>query len=147
MSAGGTNVTSPRRGRSRLGRGAAEGAALRVLLLAAVAYCGWKFIPPLKERWTIKQRLESHVHRAPRNAHRAKITNDLYADLEERGIDMDTVEIGFDYDATVSGPRTTPLFKWIEVSVDFAPQVVHVGGSVTPLEFNLVEKKIFDDDW
>ena len=140
-------MSAPERPFGRPRRGATEGDALRVLLLMVVAYCGWKFIPPVKDRWTIERRLESHVKRASRNAHRSKITNDLYADLEHRGIDMDVVEIMFDYDATMPGPRSSPLFKWVEVSVDFSPQVVHVGGSVTPLEFNLVEKKIFDDDW
>lgn len=140
-------MSPPTRVCGRPRRGAAEGTALRVLLIAAAAYCGWKFIPPVKDRWTIEQRLESHVKRASRNAHRAKITNDLYSDLEDRGIDMDAVEIRLDYDATMVGPRTSPLFKWVEVSVTFSPQVLHVGGSVTALEFNLVEKKIFDDDW
>lgn len=147
MTWSGANGGAPAGLRGRPRRGAGEGGALRLLLLVAVAYGAWKFLPPIKDRWTIEQRLESHVQRASRNAHRAKITQDLYADLEQRGIDMDAVDIRFDYDATMAGPRSKPLFKWVEVSVDFSPRIVHLGGPVTPLEFNLVEKKIFDDDW
>lgn len=121
---------------------------LFIVLLVAVAYCGWKFVPPLKTRWDIDQATKGYVEKIGRNTREAEISGKLYDQLDTAGVDLDDVEIDVDFDATKPAGRiSAPVMRWVEVTVRYRPVVRHIGGATTKFEFNLSRRKVFDDSW
>lgn len=121
---------------------------LWVILVAALAYGGWKFGPPLMARFEIDQATKSYVSKINRNKRQAEIASALYDQLDSDGFNLDDIEITVDYDANKSAGRiSAPVLRWVEIQVEYAPVVRHITGHTTELQFSFSRTKVWDDTW
>lgn len=119
-----------------------------VLVVAALAYCGWKFVPPLKQRWTVDRVTDAYMDGLARTHREIEVAEGLYSALEQAGIDLDTVEVSVEVDEVKGRLTSSPLLNAAEVVVEFSPAVHHpIVKKVTTLKFTIKKRKTFSAEF